>query len=651
MAGASSVSPLNSQPNTPATDNLVWATSPGSGMGRSQVPGSSFTWSSAIWNSDSRREPPARLAEVLPSPTSDAPPSLGSSQNEQDLLAGSLVREATGDSTIPFPIPLHPTPKSYRSQSYSVGQLDPDANGALPSPLLGSYFQGRVKAGQPSGLQHRPSRPSMLSELSHESTSLDQVREAEDDNPFADSSLHGTRSTSDAFTVEQLARENAILRQAAATNQLENMRLRNRAASATAPVSHKLGGIGHRIQGSVPEESDYAVDELDDLHELHTFTSRAPSGRRYSEFSVDTEGRYPSSALPENRKVESVRKSYWQSSLGFGGLAEGQQSRRHSFADVPTRNGSVGTTVDHLYSAEVGEGELDRGLGGRDENAGRFAESGGRPSRDDHGEFFWCSPLRVGGSWELDCLPVCKHAASHFAGAISPQRNGGSQSSARQSTTRQPSYASTSQYASEREQSPLGGLQRGAFGLPASMGVSQSRQNQRLCVVTFKCFRADVFYVQEGTGLQVKAGDMVIVEADRGTDLGTVVDANVSWERAKQLKEHYAGEHYKWLMMFSRHGAQGINGHGVTSNGLLSANGGPLGSAVGGMGPPGGHHGMQEVGSGELKPKMIKRLAQTHEIQTLRDKEGNEAKAKRVCQQKVAEHRLQMEILDAEFQM
>lgn len=186
--------------------------------------------------------------------------------------------------------------------------------------------------------------------------------------------------------------------------------------------------------------------------------------------------------------------------------------------------------------------------------------------------------------------------------------------------------------------------------MPPPISPSQTRQHQRLCVVTFKCFRADVFYVQEGTGLQVKSGDMVIVEADRGTDLGTVVDAHVSWERAKELKEHYAGEHYKWLMMFSRHGAQAANGHGVAPGSLLSARAAP-GSAVGGMGPQGGHHGMQDVSAGELKPKMIKRLAQNHEIQALRDKEGNEAKAKRVCQQKVAEHRLQMEILDAEFQM
>jgi cell fate regulator YaaT (PSP1 superfamily) len=66
------------------------------------------------------------------------------------------------------------------------------------------------------------------------------------------------------------------------------------------------------------------------------------------------------------------------------------------------------------------------------------------------------------------------------------------------------------------------------------------------------------------------------------------------------------------------------------------------------------NHGQAQTQDGQaadLKPKMIKRLAQPHEIQTLRDKEANEAKAKRVCQQKVLEHRLPMEILDAEFQM
>jgi hypothetical protein len=142
---------------------------------------------------------------------------------------------------------------------------------------------------------------------------------------------------------------------------------------------------------------------------------------------------------------------------------------------------------------------------------------------------------------------------------------------------------------------------------------------------------------------------LVIVEADRGTDLGTVAHENVTWSRAKDLREHYAEEHYKWLMIFSRQGQNGLT-NALNSNDMLAASDGAQGSAIGGMGPP-GQQGNQEPPTGELKPKMIKRLAQNHEIQTLRDKEGNEAKAKRVCQQKVVEHRLNMEILDAEFQM
>lgn len=198
-----------------------------------------------------------------------------------------------------------------------------------------------------------------------------------------------------------------------------------------------------------------------------------------------------------------------------------------------------------------------------------------------------------------------------------------------------------------------------AYGLPSSFGnrpssphrnmygMSQPRHNQLLHIVLFKCSRADVFYIQEGTGLTVKPGDLVIVEADRGTDLGTVARDNVDWQTAKDLKDHYAEEHYKWLMMYSQNAAAAQEGTGA---GLMAASNGLQGSAIGGMGPPTQHH-MQEPNAGELKPKLIKRLAQSHEIHNLRDKEGNEAKAKRMCMQKVKEHGLNMEILDAEFQM
>lgn len=182
---------------------------------------------------------------------------------------------------------------------------------------------------------------------------------------------------------------------------------------------------------------------------------------------------------------------------------------------------------------------------------------------------------------------------------------------------------------------------QGQFARTQQVGQSPHRPKQLLYIVTFKCQRADVFYVQEGTGLQVNKGDLVIVEADRGTDLGTVATDVVPWAAAKEEKDKFIVDHHKWLMMFSQHGQNGTvagqNPNGQPNTSMTSNSS--------------GQHGIHDLPSGELKPKMIKRVAQQHEIQALREKEGAEAKAKRACQQKVAEHRLRMEILDAEFQM
>ncbi|KAK5276576.1 hypothetical protein LTR40_011453, partial [Exophiala xenobiotica] len=252
----------------------------------------------------------------------------------------------------------------------------------------------------------------------------------------------------------------------------------------------------------------------------------------------------------ENRNIDGSKKAHWQTSLGFGPIPEAPQSRRHSFADVPTRHGSFSSSAAYFNT---------------DEATRRAADA------------------RV--------LQSHQNYVQHL-----------------------------------------------------SMGQYLEPAMQPLYIVNFKCCRSDVFYIQEGTGLHVNVGDLVIVEADRGTDLGTVQHTKVSWEDARRYKEYYAEEHYKWLMMFSlqsRNGGPNV----VNPNGIA----GRPGSAVGGMGPQ-GHHG-HDGSHQELKPKLIRRLAQNHEIQALKDKEGNEAKAKRVCQQKVVEHRLNMEILDAEFQM
>jgi hypothetical protein len=171
---------------------------------------------------------------------------------------------------------------------------------------------------------------------------------------------------------------------------------------------------------------------------------------------------------------------------------------------------------------------------------------------------------------------------------------------------------------------------------------TMGRPGRRYYVVTFKCSRPDIFYQYDNTGLELREGDLVICEGDRGCDLGQVERADVSMEAAKVMKKKFLTEHFKWLVMFSQCSLAGAKDEGMVGA-LARAQGFPNIDreslvTMGGQGEQ------------DTRPKMIRRLAQQHEINALRDKEGFEAKAKRQCALKAAEHNLQMEILDAEFQ-
>ena len=205
----SAASPVSSN-----SDGNVWVTST-AGMSRGSVPGASFPWAGGIW-SDHQKGPPARLAEVLPSPTSH-----GSTMFNEEALSSPLRRDSTTEAAIPFAIPLHPTLKAYRSQSYSVGQLDQETMHTSPKHVQSSH-SGRTRAGSSySGLQHRPSRPSMLGDFSPETSILSQLREVDDDDETSNASSEpGVRlPNGHVRTIEQLAMENAILRQQAYGNQ------------------------------------------------------------------------------------------------------------------------------------------------------------------------------------------------------------------------------------------------------------------------------------------------------------------------------------------------------------------------------------------------------------------------------------------------
>lgn len=137
-----------------------------------------------------------------------------------------------------------------------------------------------------------------------------------------------------------------------------------------------------------------------------------------------------------------------------------------------------------------------------------------------------------------------------------------------------------------------------------------------LYAVEFKAGRTEIFYVLEIDGtpqLKVKVGDLVIVEADRGEDLGKVT-IEISVDKLKQL------------MM------PGPRGSPDKDSDILT----PELAAL--------------VHSKEIVPKRIHRLAQPADLKLLQAKAQEEAIAMVRCQSRIRQKKLPMEVVDAEYQ-
>ncbi|KXS16749.1 PSP1-domain-containing protein, partial [Gonapodya prolifera JEL478] len=123
-------------------------------------------------------------------------------------------------------------------------------------------------------------------------------------------------------------------------------------------------------------------------------------------------------------------------------------------------------------------------------------------------------------------------------------------------------------------------------------------------VVEFKAGRKDFFYCPE-LGLVIHRGDFVIVEADRGKDLGKVIHDSI----ANPAQMQYYQQLYAESMLD------------------------------------------QNPGRGaEIQPKRIFRLAHQSELAMLPSKIHDEELALATCQQRVKAKRLPMEVVDAEYQ-
>lgn len=569
-AGIDAVSP------GPSADATGWG-SAGSPLARVNSNGNSFPWGNAIWSSDGAKAPPARLSEMTPGAYTESD---HGSNFDEPLRSPALRRDSNAGGPIPFAIPLQPTLKAYRSQSYSVGQMEQEQiEAAQARQQQQQAYNGRTRAaGGYANLQTRGSRPSMMGDSFHDGAMLEQLREVDDDEESFNSGGSQPQFSAETRSREQLERENALLRE---NNDLRQQ-LVNMSISAQSSSRPGLPGQQNSFAGRRGTFSDAVLEDAEELGEEnaslgHYAVPLGRTGRRMSEYNGGGAGFAGVSGHPSNRTIDAVKRNHWQSSLGFGGTQDQPQSRRHSFADVPKRQVSLGSIGGEYPAAELG----------RNAQGGALAAERGYPN------------------------PAFNQPRTMTSAELAQQ-----------------SMSSMSSQLSSPPPTRYVGQPHGFDHM--------SPRNQSLYMVTFKASRAEFYYVPQGVGLEIKAGDLVIVEADRGTDLGTVVHTMVPWSQIKQLKDHYAEEHYRWLMMFSRRRAEGGN----------------LGPNPGAVSPGNGRDGHALTkDESDIRPKMIKRLAQAHEIQNLKDKEANEAKAKRICQVKADEHQLDMEILDAEFQM
>ncbi|KAI0252730.1 PSP1 C-terminal conserved region-domain-containing protein [Lactifluus subvellereus] len=143
-----------------------------------------------------------------------------------------------------------------------------------------------------------------------------------------------------------------------------------------------------------------------------------------------------------------------------------------------------------------------------------------------------------------------------------------------------------------------------------------------LYIVEFKAGRTDLFYSTD-LALDIRVGDLVIVEADRGKDLGKVVNDTITLaevEAFQKQQQQQQSSHMGYSETPTSPGEQPPLSAGSTGS------------------------------KKDINPKLIYGKAGTQDAQLLMSKMQDEFKALQLCQSKVRQKKLPMEVIDAEYQ-
>lgn len=159
---------------------------------------------------------------------------------------------------------------------------------------------------------------------------------------------------------------------------------------------------------------------------------------------------------------------------------------------------------------------------------------------------------------------------------------------------------------------------------PTTTAIGGSNKTQ-LYMVEFKAGRTDFFYLGD-EHVQPSVGDLVIVEADRGKDLGKVAMTNLSRDQ---------------VLLLQSQKKQNDPTNSMNDNKTTSEDRNPSSSSSS----------TTTTTTSNLNDlKRIYRLAAPEEINQLLVKGQDEQNALALCQQKIKQRKLRMDVVDAEYQ-
>ncbi|KAE8271649.1 hypothetical protein A4X09_0g684 [Tilletia walkeri] len=175
-----------------------------------------------------------------------------------------------------------------------------------------------------------------------------------------------------------------------------------------------------------------------------------------------------------------------------------------------------------------------------------------------------------------------------------------------------------------------------------------------LYIVEFKQGRKEVFFAPDLQQQQqhlrererISNGDLVIVEADRGKDLGTVVTDSLTVEQVQAYLLHHSE-----VLQAQLNAQQHAEGGGpLPPGGVDNASGGGQQQQQPSNGPPGSEMPMYARLARSIHPKRLYGKASANDTSLLLTKAQDEERALQLCRTKVSQRGLPMTVVAAEMQ-